>query len=65
MWKKDHIQVVGILNIFIQQLLQSASKKLESPLVSELWQVMKMPARNIEEATQCTPFWETDMATRV
>lgn len=41
--------------MFIEQLLQSASKKLESPLVSEPCQVMKMPAKNIE-AKQCTPF---------
>lgn len=51
---KDHTQTGSSLNMFIQQLLQSASKKLESPLVSEPCQVMKM-SRNIE-AKQCTPF---------
>lgn len=54
---KDHIQTVSSLNMFIQQLLQSASKKLESPLVSEPCQVMKMP-RNIE-VKQCTPEKQT------
>jgi len=44
--------------MFIQQLLQSASKKLESPLVSEPCQVMKTPAKNIE-AKQCTPEKQT------
>lgn len=42
-WNKDNKQTGSTLNMFIQQLLQPTSKKLESPLVSEPCQVMKMP----------------------